>query len=176
MTRRSVPIFLPGVMAAALMAVGLPGAEAGFLRGPLLLCDQGSFFVGGIPKITKFSSSVTPATAYGQITVGQALRLSGPRLPAGLSREGIGAWLLKGLKIFRRGPVGMTALIAAGSFQDGRLDHRLGLYRCATDRRYVLSGPSEMSSPMRKRSSWLYGPRLRTPTASDGSTPPGVCR
>ena len=70
----------------------------------------------------------------GEITVGQALRLTGPRLPEGLSREGIGAWLLKGLKIFRRGPAGMTALIAAGSFQDGRLDHRLGLYRCATDR------------------------------------------
>ncbi|WP_448874533.1 DUF7379 domain-containing protein [Desulfobulbus propionicus] len=67
------------------------------------------------------------------ITVGQALRLSGPRLPAGLAREGIGAWVLKGLRVFRTGPAGMTALIAAGSFQDARLEHRLGLYRCATD-------------------------------------------
>ena len=70
----------------------------------------------------------------GEISVGQALRLTGPRLPEGLSREGIGAWVLKGLRIFRRGPAGMTALIAAGSFQDARLDHRNGLYRCATDR------------------------------------------
>lgn len=69
----------------------------------------------------------------GEIVVGQALRLTGPRLPEGLSREGIGAWVLKGLRIFRRGPAGMTALIAAGSFQDARLDHRGGLYRCAQD-------------------------------------------
>ena len=57
----------------------------------------------------------------GTITVGQALRLTGPRLPEGLSREGIGAWVLKGMRIFRRGPAGMTALIAAGSFQDAQI-------------------------------------------------------
>ena len=69
----------------------------------------------------------------GEIIVGQALRLSGTRLPEGLAREGIGAWVLKGLRIFRQGPAGMTALIAAGTFQDARLDHRNGLYRCAHD-------------------------------------------
>ena len=72
-------------------------------------------------------------SAEGTITVGQALRLTGPRLPDGLAREGIGAWVLKGLRIFCRGPAGMTALIAAGSFQDARLDHRNGLYRCVHD-------------------------------------------
>jgi hypothetical protein len=37
----------------------------------LQICDQGSFFVGGMPKITKFTNSVTPAANYAQITVGQ---------------------------------------------------------------------------------------------------------
>jgi hypothetical protein len=58
-------------MAAALLSVAAPGADAGYLKSPLLLCDQGSFFVGGVPKITKFANSVTPAANYAQITVGQ---------------------------------------------------------------------------------------------------------
>jgi hypothetical protein len=58
-------------MAAALIAFGLPGAEAGYLKGHLNICDQGSFFVGGVPKITKYANSVTPAATYAQITVGQ---------------------------------------------------------------------------------------------------------
>lgn len=69
----------------------------------------------------------------GEIVVGQALRLSGPHLPAGSSREGLGAWVLKSLKVYKRGPAGMTALAAAGSFQDSRLEHRTGLFRCDTD-------------------------------------------
>jgi len=69
----------------------------------------------------------------GIISVGPALRLSGSHLPAGASREGIGAWVLKALRIYRRGPAGMTALVAAGSFQDAQLEHRNGLYRCVTD-------------------------------------------
>jgi hypothetical protein len=32
---------------------------------------MGSFFVGGVPKTTKFANSVTPATNYGQISVGK---------------------------------------------------------------------------------------------------------
>lgn len=68
------------------------------------------------------------------ITVGQSLRFSGPRLPEGATREGFGAWVIKGLRVFKQGPAGMTALIAAGTFQDARLDHRNGLYRCAGDR------------------------------------------
>ncbi len=69
----------------------------------------------------------------GIISVGPTLRLSGPRQPAGVSREGIGAWILKSLRIYKQGPAGMTALLAAGSFQDAQLEHRNGLYRCATD-------------------------------------------
>lgn len=69
----------------------------------------------------------------GPLEVGQLLRLSGPRLPAGTARDGLGAWVLKGLRIYRSGPAGVTALIAAGTFQDAQLDDRIGLYRCATD-------------------------------------------
>ena len=68
----------------------------------------------------------------GQIEIGQVLRLSGTHLPAGVARDGLGAWILKGLRIYRRGPAGMTALIAAGAFQDAQLEDRNGLYRCAT--------------------------------------------
>ena len=69
----------------------------------------------------------------GAIEVGQVLRLSTPRLPEGVARDGLGAWILKGLRIYRKGPAGVTALIAAGAFQDAQLDDRSGLYRCAGD-------------------------------------------
>lgn len=78
----------------------------------------------------------TPGRGAGQsgaIKVGQVLRFSGPRPPAGVARDGLGAWILKGLRIYRKGPAGMTALIAAGSFQDAQLEDRNGLYRCSTD-------------------------------------------
>jgi hypothetical protein len=71
MKRHGIPIFMPGVMAAALLAVGSPGAEAGFLKSPLLVCDQGSFFVGGVPKTTFYATSSTAASVPAQITVGQ---------------------------------------------------------------------------------------------------------
>lgn len=67
----------------------------------------------------------------GQIEIGQVLRLSGTHPPAGVARDGLGAWILKGLRIYRRGPAGVTALIAAGAFQDAQLEDRNGLYRCA---------------------------------------------
>ena len=70
----------------------------------------------------------------GEIVVGSALRLSGSHLPAGPSREGLGGWALKSLKVYKTGPAGMTALAAGGSFQDSQLEHRTGLFRCATDR------------------------------------------
>lgn len=68
-----------------------------------------------------------------EIVVGPALRLSGSHLPAGPSREGPGTWVLKSLKVYRQGPAGMTALAAAGSFQDSRLEHHTGLFQCAMD-------------------------------------------
>src|SRR4029077_11191988 len=57
--------------AAVLLALAGSGAEAGFLTKNLQICDQGDFFVGGVPKTTKFATSATPTTNYAQITVGQ---------------------------------------------------------------------------------------------------------
>ncbi len=98
------------------------------------------------------------------IRVGQALRLSGPRLPAGVSREGLGAWILKGLRVFRQGPAGMTALIAAGSFQDAQLEHRNGLYRCATER-WELSAVDKLPAAAEPTLVFLHG----TASSSAGS-------
>lgn len=43
-----------------------------FLTGkPLEICDQGSFFIGGVPKVTNFATSST-ASAPAQIIVGQS--------------------------------------------------------------------------------------------------------
>jgi len=68
----------------------------------------------------------------GEIQVGPALRLTGPHLPAGPSRDGMGAWMLKSLRVFKQGPAGMTALLAAGTFQDHQLENRTGLQRLST--------------------------------------------
>lgn len=38
---------------------------------PLSVCDQGSFFVGGIPKVTNYGSSATAAGAPEQLIIGQ---------------------------------------------------------------------------------------------------------
>lgn len=46
-----------------------------YLKGkPLEICDQGSFFVGGVPKITRYATSATPPEGGPpqQITIGQA--------------------------------------------------------------------------------------------------------
>ena len=100
----------------------------------------------------------------GTLTVGKALHLSGARLPEGLSREGIGSWIVQGLRIFRMGPAGMTALIAAGSFQDARLEHRNGLYRCAMDR-WDLSKIEHLPASGEPALLFLHG----TASSSEGS-------
>ncbi len=74
------------------------------------------------------------AGAPGVLDVGPVLRLAGARAPAAAARDGLGAWALKSLRIYRKGPAGMTALVAAGTYQDAALENRNGLYRCATDR------------------------------------------
>ena len=45
-----------------------------FLTGPLHIQDQGSFYIGGVPKVTNYATSATPATngtAANQIMIGQ---------------------------------------------------------------------------------------------------------
>lgn len=80
--------------------------------------------------------------AAGAIQVGPALRLSGAHLPQGASRDGVGTWILRALRIFRTGPVGMTALAAAGSIQDHQLDHRNGLFHLSANRWELTSVPA----------------------------------
>ena len=45
--------------------------ENPYLDEPLEVCDQGSFFVGGVPKITKYAAGPTAGDPQ-QITIGQA--------------------------------------------------------------------------------------------------------
>src|SRR6266545_2007207 len=47
--------------------------EQRYLSGkPLNVCDQGAFFVGGVPKVTTFAASATAEGAPQQIIIGQA--------------------------------------------------------------------------------------------------------
>lgn len=66
--------------AIALLAVaGMASAEDApkmkkFLTKPLVIEDQGSFFIGGVPKVTNYASAPTPNNpnpAPNQITIGQ---------------------------------------------------------------------------------------------------------
>jgi hypothetical protein len=45
--------------------------ENPYLAEPLEVCDQGSFFVGGVPKVTKYAAGPTAGDPQ-QITIGQA--------------------------------------------------------------------------------------------------------
>src|SRR5438046_3314661 len=45
--------------------------ENPYLEEPLEVCDQGSFFVGGVPKVTKYAAGPTAGDPQ-QITIGQA--------------------------------------------------------------------------------------------------------
>ncbi|MDK9725475.1 MAG: CHAT domain-containing protein [Sterolibacteriaceae bacterium MAG5] len=81
------------------------------------------------------------------IRVGRGLRLSGPHLPAGPARDGVGAWTLKSLRIHEAGAAGMTALVLAGSFQDSQLDNRLGLHRLSLDAWGLTPVPAMPASP-----------------------------
>ena len=56
---------------SAILALVASSAQAGFLTKSLQICDVGSFFVGGVPKTTKFATSTTGVTNNVQITVGQ---------------------------------------------------------------------------------------------------------
>src|SRR5438045_9058891 len=45
--------------------------ENPYLDEPLEVCDEGSFFVGGVPKVTKYAAGPTAGDPQ-QITIGQA--------------------------------------------------------------------------------------------------------
>ena len=100
----------------------------------------------------------------GVISVGPVLRLSGSHLPSGTSRDGLGAWVLKSLRVYRSGPAGMTALAAAGAYQDSQLEHRAGLFRCATDR-WALSQVDTMPGTAEPALLFIHG----TASSTEGS-------
>ena len=62
--------------AAAQSAVGASGWSnplvKQYVQGKLDVCDQGAFFVGGVPKVTPYASSATTIGQPQQITIGQA--------------------------------------------------------------------------------------------------------
>jgi hypothetical protein len=67
-------IFL-GTMAASVLAQG-DGKVKKFLKKPLVIADQGSFFIGGVPKVTTYATILPPDAPNqtpppNQITIGQ---------------------------------------------------------------------------------------------------------
>src|ERR1700676_696658 len=65
------------VTIAAAATVGESNSAKKFLTKPLLIEDQGSFFIGGVPKVTNYATVPQPnnpsqsANAPNQITIGQ---------------------------------------------------------------------------------------------------------
>lgn len=82
-------------------------------------------------------STGTRGADTGVLRVGKNLRFTGVRPPQGLARDSFGAWLIRGLKVFKQGPAAIAALAAAGTFQDALLDDHNGLFHCATDKWYL---------------------------------------
>src|SRR5947199_3754150 len=64
-----------GFLLAAMASVGAQegGESRKFLKKPLVIEDQGSFFTGGIPKVTTYATVPGPnqIPAPNQITIGQ---------------------------------------------------------------------------------------------------------
>lgn len=78
---------------------------------------------------TLLGSEARDGSQAGVLRIGAALNLGDQQ-----SRDGLGHWLLKSLTVFQEGPAGMTALAAAGTFQDRELENRQGLYRIDGER------------------------------------------
>src|SRR5437773_1489510 len=70
---------LSSAIVVAAMAANLAGQapkQKKFLTGPLTIEDQGSFFIGGVPKVTDYATPPPPganaaAPTPQQITIGQ---------------------------------------------------------------------------------------------------------
>ena len=76
MKARKAPLL--ALTSALLAATSLSSASAWenplehpYLDEPLEICDQGAFFVGGVPKVTKYAAGPTAGEPQ-QITIGQA--------------------------------------------------------------------------------------------------------
>ena len=69
-------VFAAGIAAAADVNNGAAPKTKKFMTKPLVIEDQGSFFIGGVPKVTNYASAPTPnnpnaTPAPNQITIGQ---------------------------------------------------------------------------------------------------------
>src|SRR5215467_11452861 len=69
-------VFASGIAAAADVNNGAVPKTKRFLTKPLVIEDQGSFFIGGVPKVTNYASTPPPnnpnqAPQPSQITIGQ---------------------------------------------------------------------------------------------------------
>ena len=100
-----------------------------------LLLSDGSSLLASALDLPRYLGPAAPARdgAPATIEVGLALRPQGVRPAPGASRDGLGAWMLRALRVYRGGAGAMTALAAAGAFQDRQLEQRLGLYRCGIE-------------------------------------------
>ncbi len=66
------------------------------------------------------------------IQIRQELQLSGSHPPTP-SRDRLGSWLLRSLKVFRRGKHAVAAVAMAGAFQDHQLENRRGLFQLKSE-------------------------------------------
>jgi len=98
------------------------------------------------------------------LVVGGRLRPTGPQLPATGSRDGLGSWVLRALKVHRQGPAGVTALAAAGAFQDYQLGNRRGLQRLSTES-WSLAAVERMEASPEPSLLFLHG----TASSTEGS-------
>src|SRR6516165_1117019 len=69
-------VFAAGIAAAADVNNGAAPKTKKFMTKPLLIEDQGSFFIGGVPKVTNYATvpapgALNPGLVPNQITIGQ---------------------------------------------------------------------------------------------------------
>src|SRR5438477_6887211 len=72
---RILPAILLATLVGSVAAQETPKVKK-FLTKPLVIEDQGSFFIGGVPKVTNYATVPAPGTpnpvpAPNQITIGQ---------------------------------------------------------------------------------------------------------
>src|SRR5215471_17794825 len=73
---RFVPCLIAAMLAPAMTMVGASldvPKQKKFLTKPLVIEDQGSFFIGGVPKVTDYATVPAPGQPVtpSQITIGQ---------------------------------------------------------------------------------------------------------
>jgi hypothetical protein len=94
------------VIAASAAELGAPKTKK-FLTKPLVIEDQGSFFIGGVPKVTNYATVAAPGTpsqapAPSQITIGQMYGDHGAWIESYRGVPGVDAgWTRRLVPVFR---------------------------------------------------------------------------